>query len=97
MPDLRVSDADVMTVPACPGPGDEQPGRAASVALAVVGPLAPGDDARAVPADAMPPVCGPLAPGATEGDEPTTETRAHPAFGPGDVDVPRAAMRVTRK
>ena len=78
-----------------PGPGDTVGPITYAAAPAAPLPLGPGDS---VPGEVLAPA--PLAAkaeGPGDGPESEFEVRAAPAFGPGDVDSPRAAIRIPRR
>ena len=97
MPGLRLPEPDpVMTVPPARGPGD---GIAVGVVMSVSPPLGPGETPAGVAVAPMRMVPAPLGPGDSEGPVSAYETRAYQAFGPGDIAVPRPALKraVARK
>ena len=74
------------------GPGDTDPREASrGVGRPVVAPLGPGD----TPLGAVLHVARPVEPAPGPGDGPASAyiVGAYPAFGPGDVAVPRPVMR----
>lgn len=101
MPAVSVPDGDgdvgQMSVPAPLGPGDADPRSTVQVARPVEPPLGPGDTPRDATVQAMPDVKPAAGPGDSVGPESEYEMRALPAFGPGDIAVPRPAIRLKRK
>lgn len=85
--------ARAVTTPPRPGDGPDDEGRAGP---AVARLLAPGETPAGAAVQVMRAVKGPLGPGATDGPEPTFETRAFPPAGPGGLAVPMPVLRVPR-
>ena len=74
------------------GPGDTDPREASrGVGRPVMAPLGPGD----TPPGAIVQIARPVepSPGPGDGPEPAFVVGVHPAFGPGDIAVPRPVIR----
>ena len=84
-----------MTAPAPLGPGDTDPHSKVTTPAEVKGPLAPGEDDERTTRGEGKAVQPPPSPGA--GEESEYEMRPLPPLAPGDLQVPRPAVRFKRK
>ena len=93
-PDPRFTVSTAAAVAPPLGPGDVDPrSSSAAPAVAVRSPLGPGELSDGSTVQEMPPVPPPARPGDQVGPDSEFEVRAVPAFGPGDLAVPRPAIR----